>query len=169
MLVFCWCYGVNLLEWFELFNFFDLKYVLGLKQVIVVQLLEKIFMDYWQLRLGDKDMLVMVYCFEYEKGGKCFFWELLMVNIGEDQVYIFMFNIVGLLMVICVWMILIGKLEDKGVLVFMKKQVYQLIFDELEIFGIIFYEREKVLQILQEKLVIGGNSCYYFYDQVYFW
>lgn len=145
MKLFCNRYGVESLERFESLNLFSDSYMPGIPNATAAQLLEKILVDHWQLNPGDKDMLVMAHQFEYEIGGRRFYRESSMVNIGEDQVYTSMSNTVGLPMAICAKMILNGTLTDKGVLVPTKKNIYGPILEELEELGIAFREMEKEL------------------------
>jgi saccharopine dehydrogenase (NAD+, L-glutamate forming) len=68
-----------------------------------------------------------------------------MVNIGEDETFTSMSNLVGLPIAICAKMILTEKLTDIGVCVPIAPHVYNPILDELADYGVKFIEQERAL------------------------
>ncbi len=126
-------------EWLDLFsdttNF-------GIKNASPAQLLESILVKKWTLAPTDKDMLVMHHEFVFELDGKRKMITSQMVNLGEDGTYTSMSNTVGLPAAICAKMILNGMLQDKGVQLPIKSNVYNPILAELEEYGIAFIEEE---------------------------
>jgi saccharopine dehydrogenase-like NADP-dependent oxidoreductase len=90
-------------------------------------------------------MIVMVHQFEYMLHGKEMTIESSMVNIGEDETFTSMSNLVGLPIAICAKMILTEKLTDIGVCVPIAPHVYNPILDELADYGVKFIEQERAL------------------------
>lgn len=109
-------------------------------------LLQQILVRKWVLNKEDKDMLVMIHEFEYEQNNELFKISSSMVNIGEDQVYTSMSNTVGLPVAICTKLILNNKISDRGVMLPIKKEVYDPILEELEHFGIAFVEKKEKIE-----------------------
>lgn len=139
---FCAEYGLEDLERFRWLGLFDNSQVIGLEDASPAQLLEKILVGKWVLQPEDKDMLVMVHQFVYQLDGEEHTIESSMVNIGEDQVFTSMSNLVGLPIAICAKMILNGTLNDTGVKVPIEAHVYNPILDELSEYGVRFVEKE---------------------------
>ncbi len=142
---FCALHGVHSIEQFEFLDLFNGTDLLEKENATPAQLLELILVDKWKLEPNDKDMLVMVHKFEYEKNGKRYEIQSSMINVGEDQVYTSMSNTVGLPVAICAKHMLNGNFTTKGVQVPTAKDVYTPILDELSDLGIIFNESEKEL------------------------
>ena len=126
-------------EWLDLFN--DTTNF-GIKNASPAQLLENILVKKWTLAPTDKDMLVMHHEFVFELDGKRKMITSQMVNLGEDGTYTSMSNTVGLPAAICAKMILNGTLQEKGVQLPIKANVYNPILAELEEYGIAFIEEE---------------------------
>ena len=126
-------------EWLDLFN--DTTNF-GIKNASPAQLLENILVKKWTLAPTDKDMLVMHHEFVFDLDGKRKMITSQMVNLGEDGTYTSMSNTVGLPAAICAKMILNGTLQDKGVQLPIKSNVYSPILAELEEYGIAFIEEE---------------------------
>jgi saccharopine dehydrogenase-like NADP-dependent oxidoreductase len=140
LLRFCKGFGIQDLGRFEWLGLFDNTQPIGLADATPAQLLEKILTEKWVLEEGDKDMLVMVHQFAYQLNGQEHLIESSMVNIGEDQTFTAMSNLVGLPIAICAKMILNGQLADTGVKVPIDKHVYDPILDELSEYGVRFME-----------------------------
>jgi saccharopine dehydrogenase-like NADP-dependent oxidoreductase len=68
-----------------------------------------------------------------------------MVNIGEDQTYTAMSNTVGLPVGIAAKLILLGKIDLRGVTLPIQPEVYTPILEELSELGIQFTEKEQLL------------------------
>ncbi len=142
---FCKDYGITDLERFEWLGLFDNEHPIGLPNASPAELLEHILLDKWQLQPHDRDMIVMVHQFEYLLHGKEMTIESSMVNIGEDETFTSMSNLVGLPIAICAKMILTEKLTDTGVCVPIAPHVYNPILDELADYGVKFIEQERTL------------------------
>lgn len=142
---FCSSYGIDDMERFRWLGLFDNSKTIGLTDASPAQLLEKILTEKWVLEEGDKDMLVMVHQFDYLLDGHEHSIESSMVNIGEDQTFTAMSNLVGLPIAICAKMVLNGDLTDVGVKVPIEAHVYNPILEELSEYGVRFVEKEHVL------------------------
>jgi saccharopine dehydrogenase-like NADP-dependent oxidoreductase len=140
---FCKKNGVDSIELFEYLDLFNGTEILGKANASPAQLLELILVDKWKLEPDDKDMLVMVHKFEYQKNGKRYEVQSSMINVGEDQVYTSMSNTVGLPVAICAKHMLNGNFTTTGVQVPTAKDVYTPILDELSNLGILFNETER--------------------------
>jgi saccharopine dehydrogenase-like NADP-dependent oxidoreductase len=130
---------------FEWLGLFDEEANLHTETPTPAQLLQIILERKWTLEQNDKDMLVMVHEFEYTLNNQVHKITSSMVNIGEDQTYTSMSNTVGLPVGICSKYILNEEISDKGVLLPVKKSIYQPILEELATFGIEFIEKEEVI------------------------
>ena len=120
---------------------FDDNHPIGIANASPAQLLEKILTEKWELKLNDKDMLVMYHEFEYFLNGQRFKTSSSMVNVGENQIYTSMSNTVGLPVAICAKMILSQEINLKGVQLPVVKEIYDPILKELEKYGISFVEK----------------------------
>lgn len=146
MRLFCAEHGINDLARFEWLGLFDNDAVIGIPDASPAQLLEHILVEKWKLAREDKDMIVMVHQFEYELEGRKMTIESSMVNIGQDEVYTSMSNLVGLPIGICAKMVLNGQLKGSGVHVPTASNVYEPILTELASdFGVRFIERQREL------------------------
>lgn len=142
---FCRIFGITDLERFEWLGLFDNTTPIGLPNATPAQLLEQLLIGKWVLEPGDKDMLVMVHQFEYTLEGQKMSIESSMVNIGEDQVFTSMSNLVGLPIAMCAKHILTGDLTDIGVKVPIEAHIYEPILAELTEYGVRFNEKENHL------------------------
>jgi saccharopine dehydrogenase-like NADP-dependent oxidoreductase len=140
-------YGIDSLDRFEWLGLFDGSQPIGLKDATPAQLLEHVLVGKWVLEPEDKDMLVMVHLFEYELNGEKHTIESSMVNIGEDQVFTSMSNLVGLPIAMCAKHMLNGELKDTGVHVPTSAHVYAPILAELAEYGVCFTEKESVASV----------------------
>jgi saccharopine dehydrogenase-like NADP-dependent oxidoreductase len=136
---------LHLFERFEWLGLFDADKVFGLPDASPAQLLQQLLVTKWVLNPTDKDMLVMVHEFEYIKNGKTHQILSSMVNIGEDQTYTAMSNTVGLPVGIAAKLILLGKIDMRGVTLPIQPEVYTPILEELSELGIKFTEKEQLL------------------------
>ncbi len=126
---------------FHWLGMFDDNHPIGIANASPAQLLEKILTEKWELKLNDKDMLVMYHEFEYFLNGQRFKTSSSMVNVGENQIYTSMSNTVGLPVAICAKMILSQEINLKGVQLPVVKEIYDPILKELEKYGISFVEK----------------------------
>ncbi|HLU87372.1 MAG TPA: saccharopine dehydrogenase C-terminal domain-containing protein, partial [Taishania sp.] len=138
---------VHLYEKFEWLGLFDADTILHCPTPTPAQLLQQILERKWQLDPEDKDMLVMIHEFEFTHNNEKFKVTSSMVNIGEDQTYTSMANTVGLPVAICSKLILTDSINETGVLLPIKKSIYEPILDELKTFDIQFIEKEEKLSI----------------------
>ncbi len=112
------------------------------KDITPAQFLQKIIEEKWKLEPNDKDMIVMWHKFVYELNNKFEEINSSMVVIGEDQTYTAMSNTVGLPVAICAKLILENKINNRGVILPITKDIYIPILDELENYGIKFTDKK---------------------------
>jgi len=129
-------------EKLEELDIFNDEETFGIKRGTPAQLLQKILMDKWTLKAEDKDMIVMLHKFGYEKEGKKYQIESSTVVIGEDQVYTAMAKTVGLPVGIATLKILNKEITTPGVQIPITKEVYEPILEELKEYGVHFNEKE---------------------------
>lgn len=130
---------ISKLDWAGIFS--DEK--IRLKEASPAQILQDLLERKWQLKAGDKDMVVMQHRFEYRKGGKTFRRISSLVVKGENELHTAMAKTVGLPAAIAAKLILTGKLQGAGVCVPVTKDIYEPVLKELEGFGIVFQEKEE--------------------------
>ena len=135
-----------LYDQFEWLGIFEKTENFGFEDASPAQLLEKLLVQKMSLDVGDKDMLVMYHEFEYTLNGENRLIVSSMINEGEDQVYTSMSNTVGLPVGICAKMILTDEIHDSGVLLPVKKNIYEPILNELKEYQIKFTEVESILE-----------------------
>lgn len=115
---------------------------INLEDVSPAQILQALLERKWKLNEADKDMIVMQHFFAYKlKGVEKKITSSLVVK-GQDQLYTAMAQTVGLPMAIAVKLLLKGKITGRGVLIPVKKEIYEPVLDELEALDIIFSETE---------------------------
>jgi len=126
------------LEWLDLFK----EIPIGLKNATPAQILQKILEQKWTLGADDKDMIVMWHKFVYEKGSELFEKHSSMVVKGDDQTHTAMAKTVGLPVGIAAKMILKGKINEAGIHIPIKKDIYIPVLEELKEYGIDFNEKD---------------------------
>lgn len=126
----------------EELDIFSSTKMVGLKKATPAEILQKILMDKWTLRPGERDMIVMYHKFGYELNGEKKQIDSTMVTIGEDDTYTAMAKTVGLPLAIVTLAILNEKITTHGVQIPIKKEVYEPTMKELGNFGIVFKEKE---------------------------
>lgn len=104
------------------------------------QILQELLERKWKLQHGDKDMIVMQHEFEYTLNGAKHHITSSLVVKGEDEIHTAMAKTVGLPAAIAVKMILTGAYTGSGVVVPVKKELYEPVLKELAEMGIIFEE-----------------------------
>lgn len=126
----------------EELDLFNRNKRVGIKDGTPAQILQKILMDSWTLKQDDKDMIVMYHKFGYILKEKKHQIDSTMVCIGEDQTYTAMSKTVGLPIAIGAIKVLNGIINEKGVQIPVKKQIYLPILNELKKYGINFKEKK---------------------------
>lgn len=134
---------------FEWLGLFDEEISLKTATPTPAQLLQIILERKWTLEKNDKDMIVMIHEFEYKLNDQLYKITSSMVNIGEDQIYTSMANTVGLPVGICSKLIMNGKIPDTGIMLPVKKEIYQPILKELESYDIRFIEKKEIIDALE--------------------
>lgn len=105
------------------------------------QVIQKLIEERWELSPNDCDMLVMCHLFDYELEGKKYRLQSHMVMEGEDASNTAMSATVGLPMAMSVPYILNGLWEDRGVVIPVRRHIYQSLLAELKTKGIQFHEQ----------------------------
>lgn len=129
-------------EKLEELDLFNRNKRVGIKDGTPAQILQKILMDSWTLKQDDKDMIIMYHKFGYVLKGKKHQIDSTMVCIGENQTYTAMSKTVGLPVAIGAIKVLNGIINEKGVQIPIKKQIYLPILNELAKYGINFKEKK---------------------------
>lgn len=140
---------IQKLKWLGIFDDNKIKIANATPARILQDLLE----EKWKLKERDKDMVVMKHEISYKlkiKSQKSLPKDLFgevknvfssLVVIGEDQTYTAMAKTVGLPVAIAVKLILKGIIKQKGVVVPVKKEIYDPVLAELKQNGIVFKEQ----------------------------
>src|SRR5688500_14657694 len=124
------------MEWF-----FSTEKV-GLSQGTPAQILEHILNKKWKLNPGDKDLIVMWHRLRYSaEGVQRTIISHLSVT-GENEVETAMAKTVGLPLGIAAKLFLEGKIEERGVVIPIRKEFYDPILSELSTLGIRLTEQE---------------------------
>lgn len=126
------------LRWLGIFD----NTPIGLKNATPAQILQHILEKKWSLDEGDKDMIVMWHKFDYELNGQKHHRETSLVVLGDDAHHTAMAKTVGLPMGIATKLILEGKINLKGVVIPIHKEIYKPVLDELKKYGINFTEKK---------------------------
>jgi len=125
------------LQWLGLFE----NTVIGLKDATPAQILQHILEKKWAMKPEDKDMIVMWHKIGFVKNGQKYVTESSMVVKGDDEHHTAMAKTVGLPLAIATRMILNGKVNERGVLRPISKDIYKPVLDELDKNGISFNEK----------------------------
>jgi saccharopine dehydrogenase-like NADP-dependent oxidoreductase len=125
------------LEWLDIYK----NTRIGIKDATPAQILQHILEQKWTLQPEDRDMIVMWHKFDYELDGKEGKAESSLVVTGEDRVNTAMSKTVGLPAAIATRMILNNKINAKGVVIPVSKEIYQPCLQELEEYGVNFNEK----------------------------
>jgi len=128
------------LKWLGIFD----NTIIGLKNATPAQILQNILEKKWSLDEGDKDMIVMWHKFNYELDGKKHQRESSLVVLGDDSHHTAMAKTVGLPLAIATRLILEGKINLKGVIIPIHKQIYEPVLNELKQYGINFKDKTAV-------------------------
>jgi saccharopine dehydrogenase-like NADP-dependent oxidoreductase len=106
----------------------------------VAEILQFILEEKWKLAETDKDMVVMLHEIEYKQDNKNYKLKSEFVIIGDDSRKTAMAKTVGLPLAIAAKMILMGQLNEIGLMIPTKKSIYEPVLLELEKYGIAFKE-----------------------------
>ncbi len=131
----------ELMEKLKWLGIFDTTKI-GLKNATPAQILQNILEKKWSLDEGDKDMIVMWHKFNYELNGKKHQRESSLVVLGDDAHHTAMAKTVGLPLGIATRLILEGKIDLKGIVIPIHKQIYEPVLNELKQYGINFNEKQ---------------------------
>lgn len=102
------------------------------------EILLDLLLDKWEFKPGDTDMLVFYDRQEYKIGDQFYEHLSYMVTKGQDHLHTAISRTVGLPAAIGAKLILNGKIKSRGVVLPLKKEVYEPILNELEELGIGF-------------------------------
>ena len=127
------CDAMKLLKWAGLFE--DKK--IGIENASPASVLQHLLEQKWDMEPTDKDMIVMRHLFKYGNNKTL---TSSMVVIGDDENNTAMAKTVGLPIAIATKLILNNKIQEKGVLMPMSKEIYGPILEELKEYGIFFKE-----------------------------
>jgi saccharopine dehydrogenase-like NADP-dependent oxidoreductase len=128
----------KMIDWLGLFD----KKSIGIANATPANVLQKVIEQKWMLKPEDKDMIVMQHIFDYELGNKNRRLISSLVVKGDDQVYTAMAKTVGLPLAMAAVLFLEGKYNPKGIIVPLKKDIYDPVLDMLEEEGIRFINEE---------------------------
>lgn len=128
--------AIRMVEWTGILESKKIPMKEGTPAQILQQLLEK----KWLLKTGDKDMVVMQHIFEYDLNGLSKKITSSLVVKGDDEIHTAMAKTVGLPAAIAVKLILTGAYKGSGVVVPVKKELYEPILSELQQYHITFTE-----------------------------
>lgn len=124
------------LEWLGLFS----EQPVGLSSGSPAQVLQHLLEQKWSLAPQDKDMIVMWHRFGFKLEGEEQELHSYMVTIGDDPLETAMSQTVGLPVGIACKLFLTGALQQKGLLLPVKPEIYNPVLAELEAHGIVFHE-----------------------------
>ena len=129
----------SMMEYLELFS----NKKITLKEGSPAQLLQALLEEKWELKPGDKDMIVMQHQFEYTLPDKSGIQKTdsSLVVIGKDENHTAMALTVGLPLAITVKNFLTNKFKLSGVQIPTKKEIYEPMLMELEELGVVFKEK----------------------------
>ncbi len=125
-------------------GFFE-RELIGLQEGTPAQVLEHILNKKWKLKPEDKDMIVMWHRFVYEVRGAKKEIQASLIATGDDSTYTAMAKTVGLPLGIVAKLLLQGKINSRGVVIPVVKELYDPILKELEEIGIALTEIETSL------------------------
>lgn len=128
---------INMIHWLGLFE----DRPLPAKRASSGDILLDLLLDKWEMKSGDKDMVVMQHEVEYLHRGRKIKMCSTMVLKGEDREFSAMAKTVGLPMGILARMVMKGKITPPtGVVIPNMPGVYRPVLTELQHYGIVFKE-----------------------------
>lgn len=123
-------------DWLGFFS--DSK--LPLSKGTSAQILEELLKSKWVLQAEDKDLVVMQHNIDFELNGQSSTIHSNLVLKGETNVRTAMAKTVGLPLAIGCKLIIENKIQSRGVLIPVSKEIYEPVLEELEGYGIVFNE-----------------------------
>jgi saccharopine dehydrogenase (NADP+, L-glutamate forming) len=127
---------MNKLEWLGLFE----KRIASVQDRTPARILQALLEEKLKLEPGDKDMIVMQHQFEYMLNDRRHRIVSSMAVTGDDSVHTAMSKTVGLPIAIATQNILQDKIHLKGVMIPIRREIYEPVLNELENHGILFTE-----------------------------
>jgi len=125
------------LEWLGLFSKRRIKF----PRATPALLLETILLEKWQLKPGDKDLVLMQHEYDYTLNGEQKTLISTMQLSGSQKNDTALSKVVGLPIAIMLKKLMHGEIKEMGMDTPLKKEVYEDILEELEGFGIVFVDR----------------------------
>ena len=122
-------------------GFFENEKV-GLTKGTPAQVLEHILNKKWKLHSSDKDLIVMWHRFVFEEAGETKEIHASLIARGEDATYTAMAKTVGLPLGIAARLLMQNKIQQRGVVIPISKEVYEPVLKELKELGIELVEQE---------------------------
>ncbi|MEQ9166248.1 MAG: saccharopine dehydrogenase C-terminal domain-containing protein, partial [Fulvivirga sp.] len=116
--------------------------LVGLDKGTPAQILEHILKKKWTLDPEDKDMIVMWHKFEYLENGQKREIHSTLVATGDDSVNTAMSKTVGLPIGIAAKLLLKGEINETGVHIPIKREIYTPILNELDALGFEMSEKQ---------------------------
>ena len=116
------------LDWLGLFR----KKRIRLPNATPALILEHLLLDKWQLKKGDKDMVIMQHEFEYQLNKQKHLHTSTLLLKGNDDEDTAMSSVVGLPLGIFVKLVMEGKITSKGVHIPVMPEVYEPVFRGIE-------------------------------------
>lgn len=108
-------------------------------------ILQHLLEQKWNLEEGDKDMIVMQHQFEYMLEDQTRYTRISDLVVLGDENHTAMAKTVGLPLAIAAKLILLGKINVKGVFIPTIKEIYEPVMSELLQLGVEFNEKESQL------------------------
>lgn len=130
---------IQKLKWLDIFS----NTKIGLKKATPAQIMEHMLKQKWQLKPGDKDMVVMWHKFIYREKNSEMPMKLTssLVVTGDNDIHTAMAKTVGLPLAVVVKLFLTGKMNLTGMYIPTDQLIYEPVLEELAKFGIIFSEK----------------------------
>lgn len=121
----------NLLKQFQFIGLEDFQTILPMSEGSAADILQFILEQKLALKIGEKDMVVMLHELEYLIDNKLHRIDSSLVTIGTDEQRTAMAKTVGLPLGIAAVLILEGKIQEKGLHIPIKASIYEPVLAEL--------------------------------------
>ena len=115
---------------------------IGIGNATPAEILQHLLERKWALHPNEKDIIAMQHEFEYEIDGVRKRLVSSLVVRGEDSIHTAMAKTVGYPMAAAVKLLLLGKLDARGVQIPVMKEIYEPVLEELTQLDIVFHEHE---------------------------
>lgn len=129
------------LRWLGIFSQTPINLKIGSPAEMLLDLL----LTKWELKKDDRDLVVMHHAIESERQGKRTKVTSSLVIKGDDSENTAMAKLVGLPLGIFVKLLMMGKIESRGVHIPVIGEFYEPVLKELEDYGVSFVESEESL------------------------